>query len=35
MFFFNLPHAARHFGMGTTKFKPLLRSLGITYWPQR
>lgn len=35
MFFYNQAHVAKHFGMGTTRFKPVLRGLGVRYWPQR
>jgi hypothetical protein len=35
MFFYNQAHVAKHFGMGTTRFKPVLRGLEVRYWPQR
>jgi hypothetical protein len=31
----NVEEAARHCGMGKTKFKAIIRNFGITRWPYR
>lgn len=35
MFYFAQGAAARHFGLGLTRFKTKIRDLGIEYWPHR
>jgi hypothetical protein len=35
MFYFAQDAAARHFGLGLTKFKSKIKDLGVEYWPHR